>query len=71
MNKELREVINNAKKSTLKYDGYDKLIIQDKDGNYSFGRKYDGYPLFDGEKIIGEVISYWENGCLRAKYESR
>ena len=50
MNKELREVINNAKESTLKHDGYGKLIIQDKDGSYSFSRKYDGYSLFDGEK---------------------
>ena len=71
MNKELREVINNAKKSTLKHDGYGKLIIQDKDGDYSFVRKYDGYSLFDGEKIIGEIIQYWENGCLRVKYESK
>ena len=34
MNKELKEIIDNAKKSTLKHDGYDKLIVQDQDGHY-------------------------------------
>ena len=71
MNKELRQVINNAKQSTLKHDGYGKLIIQDKDGSYSFSRKYDDHVLFEGEKVIGEIIPYWENGSLKVKYESK
>lgn len=71
MNKELKEIIDNAKNSTLKHDGYDKLIVQDQDGHYSFSRKYDDYFLFDGEKIVGEVISYWEDGCLKARYKSK
>lgn len=71
MNQELKKVIKNAKQSTLKVDGYGKLIIQDENGQYSFTRKYDEISLFEGERVIGEIIPYWENGTLKAKYEDR
>ena len=71
MKKDLKQIIESAKKSTLRYDGYGKLIIQDENGQYSFTRKYDEISLFEGERVIGEIIPYWENGTLKAKYEDR
>ena len=68
MDKKLKEVIKNAKESTLKHDGYDKVIIKDKNGDYSFGRDYDDYPLFDGELIVGRVVGHWNNNRLEVKY---
>ena len=38
---DLKTVRKNAKK-TVKYDGYDQVIIKDMDGDYSFSRKYEG-----------------------------
>ena len=70
MNQELRQVIKNAKQSTLKVDGYGKLILQDENGHYSFTRNYEGYKLYEGEKIIGEIIPHWENGILKATYKN-
>ena len=37
----LKEITKNAK-SAAKRDGYDQVIIIDNNGEYSFGRKYDG-----------------------------
>ena len=67
MNKELRQIIANAKRSTLKYDGYDKLIIQDKDDEYSFCRNHDRL-MMEGDKIVGIVKAEWVNGILQARY---
>lgn len=68
MNKELREIIKNATIVATKIDGYNQVIILNKDGSYSFTRKYEGCcPEWSG-KIIGEVVSYWENGILKSRY---
>ena len=68
MNKELKEVIKNAKHTALKIDGYNQVIILEHDGSYAFSRKFDGCcPEWFG-KIIGEVIAFWESGILKAKY---
>ncbi len=51
---DLTEIRNNAK-SVAKRDGYNQVIIEDKDGYYSFSRKYDGCcPLWYG-RIIEEI----------------
>lgn len=68
MNKELKEVIKNATQTALIIDGYNQSIILEHDGSYGFTRSYDGCcPEWLG-KIIGEVVTYWENGILKAKY---
>lgn len=67
--KYLKLCISNAKKIALTRDGYNQVIIQDKDGNYSFSREYPGCcPEWYG-KIIGKVITYWEMGILKCRYE--
>lgn len=51
---DLTEIRNNAK-SVAKRDGYNQVIIEDKDGYYSFSRKYDRCcPLWYG-RIIEEI----------------
>ena len=38
---------------------------------YGYTRKYEGCcPDWSG-KIIGEVVTFWKNGILNAKYVSR
>lgn len=50
----LREIRKNAN-IVAKRDGYNQVIIKDKDGDYSFSRKYDGCcPEWYG-KIVEEV----------------
>ena len=64
---DLTTIRRNAKLAA-KRDGYNQVIIEDNNGEYSFTRKYDGCcPEWHG-KIIGEVVTYWENGILKAKY---
>lgn len=59
MNKELRKVIKNAIITATRVDGYSQVII------------YEGCcPDWLG-KIIGEVVTFWKNGILNAKYISR
>ena len=68
MNKELRKVIKNAIITATKLDGYGQVIIMENDGSYGYTRKYEGCcPEWLG-KIIGEVVTFWENGILKAKY---
>jgi hypothetical protein len=51
---DLKTIRKNAKIVT-KRDGYSQVIIKDKDGNYSFSRKYDGCcPEWYGE-IVEEI----------------
>lgn len=70
MNKELKEIIKNAMRTALKIDGYNQVIILNRDGSYGFSRRYeDCCPDWFG-KIIGEVVTYWENGILKAKYKT-
>ena len=71
MNKELRKVIKNAIFTATKIDGYNQVIIMENDSSYSYTRKYEGCcPDWFG-KIIGEVVTFWKNGILNAKYVSR
>ena len=50
----LKMVRKNAK-IVAKRDGYNQVIIKDKDGNYSFSRKYNGCcPEWYGE-IVEEI----------------
>jgi hypothetical protein len=51
---DLKVVRKNAK-MVAKRDGYNQVIIKDKDGDYSFSRKYDGCcPEWYGE-IVEEI----------------
>lgn len=51
---QLSKIRANAR-SAAKRDGYDQVIILDKEGNYSFSRKYDGCcPEWYGE-IVEEI----------------
>lgn len=51
---DLKTIRKNAK-MIAKQDGYNQVIIKDKDGDYSFSRKYDGCcPEWYGE-IIEEI----------------
>lgn len=51
---DLKTIRRNAK-LVAKRDGYNQVIIKDKDGNYSFSRKYDCCcPEWYGE-IVEEV----------------
>ena len=53
-NNTLKKIRANAR-AVAKRDGYDQVIILDKDGDYSFSRKYDGCcPEWYGEII--EII---------------
>jgi hypothetical protein len=65
---ELKKVIKNAIITATKVDGYSQVIIMENDGSYGYTRKYEGCcPEWLG-KIIGEVVTFWENGILKAKY---
>lgn len=67
---DLTSVINNAK-LVAKRDGYKQVIIEDKDGMYSFSREYDDCcPEWYG-RIIGRVVPFWENGILKSKYATQ
>ncbi len=69
MNGEQKSVIKNAIISALKYDGYNKVIIIGKDGAYSFAKYYEGCcPEWYGH-IVGKIVTFWENGILKARYE--
>ena len=71
MNVKLKDVIKNATETALKIDGYNQAIILENDGTYAFTRNYkDCCPEWLG-KIIGEVVTYWDRGILKAKYVSR
>ena len=71
MNIKLKEVIKNATETALKIDGYNQAIILENDGIYAFTRNYEGCcPEWLG-KIIGEVVTYWDRGILKAKYVSK
>lgn len=62
----LNNIRKNAKLAALR-DGYNQVIIQDKDGCYSFDRKHDKCcPEWYGQ-IIEEIEIYWYNGILKAK----
>lgn len=68
---ELKKVIKNAIITATRIDGYSQVIIMENDGSYSYTRKYEGCcPDWVG-KIIGEVVTFWKNGILNAKYVSR
>ena len=68
---ELKKVIKNAIITATRVDGYSQVIIMENDGSYSYTRKYEGCcPDWSG-KIIGEVVTFWKNGILNAKYISR
>lgn len=68
---ELKKVIKNAIITATRIDGYSQVIIMENDGSYSYTRKYEGCcPDWVG-KTIGEVVTFWENGILNAKYISR
>ena len=71
MDVKLKEVIKNATETALKIDGYNQAIILENDGTYAFTRNYEGCcPEWLG-KIIGEVVTYWDRGILKAKYVSK
>ena len=58
---ELKKVIKNAIITATKVDGYSQVIIMENDGSYGYTRKYEGCcPEWLG-KIIGEIVTFWEN----------
>ena len=70
MDKKLKEIIKIAMYVATKIDGYNQTIILDNDGTYSFTRSCKGCCSEWYGKIVGEVVTYWENGILKAKYIS-
>ena len=49
--------IRKQAKKVAKRDGYDQVIIKDRDGDYSFSRKYQGCcPSWYGD-IVEEITS--------------
>lgn len=64
---ELKDFIRNAVKVALR-DGYNQLVVEDKNGDYSIKRAYPNclYTWLH-EKVVAEIVAYWELGTAKAK----
>lgn len=65
-----KKVIQNAKRAA-KRDGYNQYVFACDDGTFSFCREADGkptVPLFQGEHIIGRVLTSWAEGFFQTKF---
>ena len=67
---DLNFAIKMAKKSAL-LDGYNHVIIKNKQGEYSHSREYENCCLDWYGKIIGRVILYWKYGILKCCYAEK
>lgn len=67
--KDLSKIRNSAIQAAMS-DGYNHVVIEDKDGNgYSHNREYNGCcPEWYG-KIIERVVTWWEFGILKYRIE--
>lgn len=62
-------IIKMATKAAL-IDGYDHVIIEEIDGDYSHCRNYKNCcPDWLG-KIVGVVKTSWNSGILKTQYET-